>query len=204
MAQSIGERVKTLRAEQKLTLAELADRAGVSPSYLSQVERDRTTPSLAALTAMARALDVQVRCFFETTDEAVFVTRAEDRAWASDGNEASWNLTPGSGASFTNVGGGPGQFCWAARLVPLGRTRLVVQRLQIPPGQASGNLSPAPGEAFLFVLSGRLCIDVGGESYSLGAGDSLHYDAAQPHAWRNDSPDLCSVIWGSAGGAPER
>jgi transcriptional regulator with XRE-family HTH domain len=187
VAQSIGERVKTLRAERKRTLAALAQRVGVSTSYLSQVERDKTTPSLATLTALAAALDVQVRYFFETTTEAAFVFRASDKM--RDGN----GTTPAGRAAAA-------QEVTEQQLAPPGRSRLVVTHLQIPPGQASGNLSAWPGEEFVFVLSGVIHIDLGGESYSLAAGDSLHFDAAQPHAWRNDSQESCSVLWGSASG----
>jgi transcriptional regulator with XRE-family HTH domain len=193
VAQSIGERIKALRAERKLTLAELADRAGVSTSYLSQVERDKTTPSLATLTAMAAALDVQVRYFFETTAEAAFVTRSDDQVRSGEA------VPPGNLAA---VGVEP-ETISHQQLAPPGRPRLVVHRLQIPPGRGSGDLPAAACEEFLFVLSGLMYIDVGGESYSLSAGDSLHYDAAQPHGWRNDSDEVCTVIWGSAGGPPE-
>jgi quercetin dioxygenase-like cupin family protein len=87
-------------------------------------------------------------------------------------------------------------------LVPASRSRLAVTHLRIPPGRTSGALPSWPGEEFVFVLSGAIQVDLEGESYWLKAGDSLHFDAAQPHAWRNDSQEVCSVIWGSAGGPP--
>ena len=66
MADSIGERIKALRSDQGLTLARLGEKTGLSTSYLSQIERDKTTPSLVTLTAIARPLNVGVRYFFET------------------------------------------------------------------------------------------------------------------------------------------
>ena len=199
MAQSIGGRVKTLRAERKLTLAELAERAGVSTSYLSQVERDKTTPSLATLTALAAALDVQVRYFFETTTEAAFLIRSRDPVRPADANRSNNGALSGVEAALSVRLVGVSE----QPLVPSGRTRLVVTRLHIPPGGTSGELHSFPGEGFLYVLAGSIRVDLGGESYSLSAGDSLHYDAAQPHAWRNDSDEVCTVIWGRAGGPPE-
>ena len=131
MAQSIGERVKTLRAERKLTLAELAERAGVSTSYLSQVERDKTTPSLATLTALAAALDVQLRYFFETTDEAAFVIRSGDQVRSGEGVRSNDRVRSGDQAAVAE------QLAEVSeqQLVPSGRVRLVVTHLRIPPGR---------------------------------------------------------------------
>jgi transcriptional regulator with XRE-family HTH domain len=218
VAQSIGERVRALRGERKLTLAELSERAGVSPSYLSQVERDKITPSLVTLTALAASLDVQLRYFFETTNEAAFVVRSggapqlggtrhperpPQRA-ETESKGASCQQTEMLLLSAGQVGvADPQADVLEQKLVPAGRARLVITHLQISPGRTSGELPSAPGEEFLFVLAGQISIDVGGESYCLGAGDSLHYDAAQPHSWRNDSAEACSVLWGSAGGPAE-
>jgi transcriptional regulator with XRE-family HTH domain len=75
MATSIGERIKQIRIERKMTLANLSEKTNISVSYLSQIERDKTTPSLASLAEIASALETNLRYFFEEKGEHVFVTR---------------------------------------------------------------------------------------------------------------------------------
>ncbi len=182
MTQSIGARIRALRTEQKLTLAELADRCGLSTSYLSQVERDKTTPSLPTLTVIAGALSVHLRAFFEMASEAAHVVRLEDR----DGDK-----------------GNPGRIP-ERLLTPNGNARLVVRHVLTPAGGSSGLLPTHPGEELLFVLSGQLLVDVGNECFTLTEGDSLHYDAAQPHTWSNEFREVCAFIWSSVTGPLER
>ena len=64
MESSIGERMKSLRVERGMTLAELAEQVNLSTSYLSQIERDRTMPSLSTLVDIAQGLKVEPRYFF--------------------------------------------------------------------------------------------------------------------------------------------
>ena len=60
MAETLGQRIRALRHEQKLTLANLAARAAMSVSYLNDIEHDRTRPSLDLLVRISRALGLQV------------------------------------------------------------------------------------------------------------------------------------------------
>jgi transcriptional regulator with XRE-family HTH domain len=64
LTKSIGERIKALRTERRLTLAGLGEKVTLSVSYLSQIERDKTTPSLSTLMDIAKVLNVGLRYFF--------------------------------------------------------------------------------------------------------------------------------------------
>ena len=77
MHENISERVKELRTEQGMTLAELGENAKLSTSYLSQIERDKTSPSLSTLMSIARALNVEPRYFFEIETEPAYIKRAD-------------------------------------------------------------------------------------------------------------------------------
>lgn len=178
VTQSIGARIRSLRTEQKLTLAELAERCSLSTSYLSQVERDKTTPSLPTLTAIAGALNVHPRAFFEVASETAYVVRLEDR---NGGKEQPEHL-----------------------LTPNGASRLILKHVLTPAGESSGFLPTYPGEELLFVLSGQLRVDIGNECFTLTEGDSLHYDAAQPHMWTNERQEICAFIWSRVVGPLER
>lgn len=178
VTQGIGARIRAMRTEQKLTLAELAERCSLSTSYLSQVERDKTTPSLPTLTAIAGALNVHPRTFFEVASETAYVVRLEDR---NGGKEQPEHL-----------------------LTPNGASRLILKHVQTPAGESSGFLPTYSGEELLFVLSGQLRVDIGDECFTLTQGDSLHYDAAQPHMWTNEGREACAFIWSRVAGPLER
>lgn len=174
MPESVGERIRALRAEQGMTLAELGEKANLSISYLSQIERDKTTPSLATLTGIARAFKVGLRYFFEAENGGAHVLRASD---------------PGHGLAGR---GGPVRTCLTS---DLGSTAIEVLRVVLPPRVPPERLQSHSGEEFAFVLAGELIISLGDEQFNLQAGDSIHYDALQTHAWSNPSDQPCVVIW---------
>lgn len=174
MSESVGSRIKALRIERGLTLAKLSQRANISISYLSQIERDKTTPSLNTLTGIARAFDVGLRYFFETDDEVANVVRAHDNL---DGSDPS---------------------AWLGRVrltIEEGDDRFEVYRMVIRPHTPPQQRAPYPGEEFGFVLAGELTVTLGGEQFELAIGDSIHYDALQPHAWSNQGNEPCVLIW---------
>jgi transcriptional regulator with XRE-family HTH domain len=180
--QNIGERIKALRAEEGMTLAELGQRSNLSVSYLSQIERDRTTPSLSTLTSVAKALNVGLRYFFETEAEAAYVVRADER--------------PGLAAGSPIV---------RQRLTPdAGNSQIKVQRVTLQPGSPPESLERCSGEELAFVLSGQLTMTIGDDHFVLAAGDSIHYDALQPRSWQNDGAEPCIALWAHAISRTER
>ena len=179
----IGERIKALRTERGMTLAELGDKAKLSTSYLSQIERDKTTPSLSTLLDIAKALNVGPRYFFEIEAEAAYILRS---------GEEQEILT--SGTPVVRM-----------RLTPDARNnRLDVYRVQLEPHTSLKQLDSFSGEELGYVLSGELTVKVGDEQYVLSAGDSIHYDASQPYYWINAADEPCVVIWGQAASSLER
>ncbi len=171
---SIAERIKALRTEQGMTLAELGERTSLSISYLSQIERDRTTPSLSTLMNVAKSLNVPLRYFFETEAEAAFILRSDQ---VQD--------DPPAHLSVVHLPLSP----------RLENNKLEVYRVRLKPHTPPEQLTPYPGEEFAFVLSGELSIAVGDEEFVLTAGDSIHYDALQPHRWCNNGDEPCIVLW---------
>lgn len=175
MVQKTGERIKASRAQQGLTLAGLGEKTGLSSSYLSQVERDKTTPSLATLTVIARALNVGLRYFFEDEERTAHIVRAGGQAPGSDG---------------------AGQAGGCEVLVPnAGTGKLYACKVTLEPHTSSGSLPEFAGEELIFVLSGRLAVDVGDEHFELVSGDSVHFDAAQAHGWTNDGEEIAILLW---------
>lgn len=158
MTEGIGERIKFLRQQRQFTLAKLAEKSNLSASHLSQIERDKTSPSLMTLNSIAQGLEVNLRDLFESEQDQVYVNRA--------------NPTQTSGDSYSSL----------QRLTRRGSGwDLQVDRLSLSPDSTSLNFEAYSGEILLFVLEGSLRITIDGEPFELQAGDSLHSDARQLH-----------------------
>jgi len=177
MPENIGERIKALRVEQRMTLSDLGEKVNLSTSYLSQIERDKTAPSLSTLMDIARALDVGPRYFFETEAEVAYIQRA------GRGPERVTTDSPIECRPLTLDG----------RDNKLG-ANWVTLRPHTPPAL----LDPYLGEEFVFVLSGELTISIGDEQVVLAAGDSIHYNAYQTCYRSNAGDTPCTAIWGRA------
>jgi transcriptional regulator with XRE-family HTH domain len=178
LAESLGERIKTLRTEQGMTLAELGDKANLSISYLSQIERDKTSPSLPTLETIAKSLNTGLRYLFDyNSDETAFVVRA---------NKSTAATTPSAPIE-------------RYPLMPLsGNPEIEVYRITIHSNSLIEEIDQFAGEEIIFVLEGELTILIGDEQFILKAGDSIHYDALLMHSWKNSSNQSCVMIWGRA------
>lgn len=155
----LGKRIKELRNQRDMILTELGERTNLSASYLSQIERNKATPSLTTLLSIAEALDVELRYFFESDAEAVHVVRSDE----SPEPQAIRSQT--SCTRLTAEGSG-----W----------KIDAHRLILQPGGSELEYLPKQGEVLVFVLEGTLAIAVGEERYVLAEEDSVHFDAGQP------------------------
>jgi transcriptional regulator with XRE-family HTH domain len=170
----IGPRLREARVRQRLSLAELADRAGITKGFLSQLERDRTSPSVGTLVEICRVLDLSVGDLFDGATTPL--VRAGERTPISFG---------GSGVS-------------EYRLTPASEERVIALLSEIAPGGGSGDepYSLASDAEVAYVLEGTLQIQVGDTSYTLSAGDTLTFDARASHRWRNPSSAFPTrVLW---------
>lgn len=154
VSEVVGERIKRRRQEQGLTLRDLAERIGMTAGYLSRVENQQITPSLDALQAIATALHVPMFFFLDSTATEP-VVRANNRRQLSfpDSHLAYELLTPVGASQMMAV---------LIRLEPDAR--------RVTPPLAQAN------EQWMFVLEGRLVIDVDGAIYRLNRHDSIYYN----------------------------
>jgi transcriptional regulator with XRE-family HTH domain len=164
--QDLGEIVRRLRTARELSVRTLASRAGFSPSFISQVEHNQASPSIASLQRLADALGVSLGDFFrDPAGDARPVTRATRRRrltswWSRARIEA---LSPmGAARSFEAV------------MVTLGA------------GGSSGKRPHAhAGQALAIVFDGTVRLTLGGEVLRLVAGDAVSLDPGTPHLWEN-------------------
>ena len=164
----LGARIRRLRRSSDLTLRELAHRARVTESFLSQVERGVASPSVASLQRIARGLGLSIAQLFSTDGNAGRVVRREQRRRIA---------YPGLGAVD--------EF-----LTPAMATRLQIILSTVEPGGGTGDEAYAhdSDEEVLVVLEGELDLWVADEHYKLGEGDAVTYSSRLPH--RNVNPGL--------------
>jgi transcriptional regulator with XRE-family HTH domain len=170
----IGEQLRRARQRQAMTLARLSEATGLTKSFLSQLERDLTSPSVGTLLRLCAALDMPIGNLFAVAQGPL--VRAADRAPVSFGGE------------------GVDEF----QLTPAGERRLLVLQSDIAPGGGSGEEAYAldTDVEFVHVLGGTLEVHVGEAIYRLSSADSLTFDAGSPHRWFNPSPVVpARVLW---------
>jgi transcriptional regulator with XRE-family HTH domain len=172
-SESVGRRLKALRNEQGITLAQLGGMVGLSASYLSQIERNKAQPSLATLSSVAATLGVELRSFFEHSAPVWKVVRKGRGEEFADRNcEVALELLSSEGV----------------------RGKFQPYRVTCRPGMEIATCAHH-GEEFVFILEGQLEISVGDEAFTLKEGDSIHYQGSQAHGWENASPKECVLIW---------
>ncbi len=173
-APQIGAQLRAARQRQAMTLVRLSEATGLTKGFLSQVERDLTSPSVGTLLRVCAALDVPVGDLFATTQGPL--VRAAERAPVTFGGE------------------GVEEF----QLTPAGERRLLVLQSDIAPGGGSGEdaYRLESDAEFVHVLRGTLDVQVGDAAYRLADGDSFTFDAGSPHRWSNPSPVVpARVLW---------
>ncbi len=172
----VGRRLRELRTERGLSLRALAQASGVSVTAISQIEKNRVSPSVSTLQQLATALGVPVIAFFQRQPEPrrVVYIQATDRTRIE---------LPG-GTLERLAADMPG-LCMEPML------------LQLEPGADSGPDSIVHlGHEFVFCLSGAFEYEIDGTTYPLGPGDSLLFEADLPHYWRNpgDEPATALIV----------
>ena len=171
----VGRRLRELRNRRRLTLRHIADRAELSESFLSRLERGRTSVSIAALQRIASALAVDVSDLFVATDgSAPQVTRGDDRNVVSFGNLAR-----------------------KALLTQKPFHELEVFVAEFDPGGSTGDEPYAHGdsEEVFFVVRGRVALQLGEDVFLLAAGDSVQYRSSTPHRVSNEGEERAEVLF---------
>ena len=170
----LGERLRAIRQLRRKTLKEVAGAAGISESFLSQLERGRTNATIATLQRLATALGIDVSDLFGAGAPRPRVLRREARdfvAWGLLGAKAL--LTP----------------------KPFHSLEIVVARFE--PGGSTGDEPYTHGdsEELLIVVEGRVHVQLGADLYEVGAGDSVHYESSTPHRVSNPGEVAAEVLF---------
>ena len=184
--QTLGSRIRQRRRELNLRLVELAEMCNISPSFLSQIERDQANPSISTLHEIAIALGVTVASFFAGPDDIppspAPEVKKEPAAYVVRANARKTLMYPGSGIKNE-------------LLSPDLNRAIQMMYVVIPPGAFTG---PEPlvheGEECGLVLQGTVEIWVGDEHYILGPGDAIYQKSTIPHRSKNIGEDDVIIV----------
>jgi transcriptional regulator with XRE-family HTH domain len=175
MIESLGQTIKERRERRGQSLKQLAGATGLTQSFLSQVENDRSSPSVASLRKIADALATSIGTFFAGGSPNGRLVRKSARPML---------VHP--------------KFRWRdSLLTPSLSGKLQVIWTEIEPGGGSGDepYTHDSDEECLVVIRGKLDFWVGEEHYLLQAGDALTFESRIPHKNRNPGPGRTEVLW---------
>ncbi len=170
---AFGGRIRDMRRKANLTLQVLADQAGISVGFLSQVERGKATPSLGTLASLAATLGVGVDVFVSNPKPSDSVTR--------EGERPQFALDDSS-LSYEHI----------STTLPGGTISSLI--IHIPEGYAS-EVTAHFGEELIYVLEGTVRQSLDGAQFVLNPGDSLHFMGDTPHAFANIGSGPAKLLW---------
>lgn len=201
----MGDRLRTARRSQGLSLRALADRLGISPSLISQVETGRAKPSVNTLYALATELGVSL-------DDLLFV---DARSGAGTGRPRP-SARPAATVSTTTPAD-PVQRADSRKAIRLA-SGVIWERLTTASApnvefiyvtyEVGGASSPEhefqrhSGQEWGYILSGTLGVTVGFDDYVLGPGDAIALDSTAPHRLYNLGDEPVHGIWFTLGRRP--
>lgn len=178
---NVGQHIRVLREKQGLSLRALAERSGLSINAISLIERGANSPTVSSLHLLAMALGVPISTLFADPREQLVVATPAAARPRSQAN----------GITIESLGVGLRDQQFEPFLIIL------------EPG--AGNIDEPinhAGEEFVYCLEGEVSYSVGGDLYSLSTGDSLLFQASEPHAFHN--PGTVSARMVVVFGAPQR
>ncbi len=168
----IGHKIKELRVQKGLTLEELASRSELTKGFLSQVERNLTSPSIATLGDILEALGTTLGAFFKADKEEQLVFRQKDFfVDEKEGYTINW-IVPNTQKN---------------EMEPI--------LIELPCGGKSFEMEPHGGEEFGYVLEGCIVLVSGEQEYIVHKGETFYLYGKRDHFLRNDKKTTAKVLW---------
>ena len=168
----IGAKLKDMRQKKNLTQEELADRCELTKGYISQLENDLTSPSIATLIDILNALGSNLSDFFrEDTEPKIVFTQEEYIEKQSDGMTLKW-------------------------VIPNAQKNMMEPVLvELDPGCSTSVDFPHEGEEFGFVLEGSISVVRAGLFHTAKKGESFYFTADKEHYIINNGKRNAKFIW---------
>ena len=170
----VGEKIRSLRHKQKISIEQLSAMSGLSKGLISQIERDITGPSVASLWKISKALNVTMNYFFDEYDDLNQIVRKDERK----------KLIMRKSSRVYEL------------LSPDLKKQIEMLMIEIKPNEnISAELISHDGEECGVVIKGTLRIISGENIYDLQEGDSIYLDSTIPHQYLNMGEELSVSVW---------
>lgn len=170
----IGRKIKELRLENSLTQEALADRSELTKGFISQVERDLTSPSLSTLQDILEALGTTLSEFFSNDDEEIVVFSEKQFFEKTD--------------EINRV-----KIRW---IVPNAQKyEMEPILLELLPGGIAYDDEPHAGEEFGYVLKGEISLKIGKRKFKVNKGQTFYYTSNKVHSLENVTNTNAVVLW---------
>lgn len=182
----IGGKIREHRKARNLTLVELAQTCAISPSFLSQIERDQAAPSIGTLQAIVHAFGLTMAAFFRDADSNQAPQEAQETiAQVVRADRRKIIIYPGMGTR-------------SELLSPDLQRKIQMTWTVLQPGEDSGETPfQHEGEECGLILQGQVETWIGDEHYILQAGDAIYHPSHVPHRSRNVGDDEAIMITAS-------
>ncbi len=191
---SLGQHIRANRLQQGMTGSELARRAGVSRSLVSQIERGSLSPSIDVLRRIALALDLQVGVLFDDVGNG----RASGVKARSASGRPGARVVRRDQRKLLSL---PASHVRYELLSPDLQGRLEFVRMEVDPGQVMPSVGWShSGEESILILEGSAQFQYGDERFNLQSGDTVTFDSGVPHLLANSGDQVIVAI--SAGTPP--
>ena len=174
VALKIGEKLRQLRKGHGLTQEELANRAYLTKGFISQLERDHTSPSIATLKSILDVLGVDLGNFFRDVPQQSVVARKKTRVLSSTSTDD----------------------CLIHFLLPKAMGRLMDPVLvTLDRGARTEEDSSHEGEEFGFVVQGTITLWLDDKAHRLFKGDCFYFKSSWKHWVENSGGHLARILW---------
>ena len=175
----IGDKVRALRLRKKMALVELGRHTGLSAALLSKIERSNIYPPLPTLLRIAMVFGVGLDYFFsdESKRPVISVVRKKDRVRFPDTLE------------------GTVSYYFESLDFNANERKLSAYYADFQPvAEENAPVHAHEGVEFIYILTGKLQMNIGRQEHQLEEGDSIYFDAAVPHSYRRHGKQKCSGI----------
>ncbi|NLC18707.1 MAG: cupin domain-containing protein [Clostridiales bacterium] len=170
----IGSKIRELRIQKNLTQEELADRAELSKGFISQLERNLTSPSIATLVDILQCLGTNLEEFFTGTSSEQVVFKKTDYFEKYDSelkNEVKW-------------------------IIPNAQKNIMEPiLLTLEAGGSTYPDNPHEGEEFGYVISGSIILHIGNRQYKVKKGESFYFTANKQHHITASEKSGATLLW---------
>lgn len=172
-ALDLGASLRARRKELKLSMQSVADTAGLSVGFISQVERGLTSPSLGSLASLAAVLETEINSFLKQPSSASETTHEASRlAYSVADADVSYERLS---TSFTG-------------------SRLHSVIVHETPGHRMEPISHH-GEEMFYILAGEITVEIEDVAKILHKGDSIHFESRRVHSTWNHGSSTASILW---------